>query len=113
MKALITVRIYFEYGIKIQHQSFWEKMYGSDFSSELMKRAKAFGLHQVLHINVSKGYLNNQNIKWGTSEIRHHKHPHLIEIIDTELKINQFLNEEKTLLEETKVLIVKNEVIIK
>ncbi|MGO3183341.1 MAG: DUF190 domain-containing protein [Aequorivita sp.] len=112
MKDLITIRIYFEYGQKINHESFWNKMFSSDFSAELMKRAKAFGLHQVLNLNVNKGYLNNQNINWGTNEIRHYKHPHLIEITDSESKINKFLNEQKNMLHETKVLIVKNEVLM-
>ena len=112
MKDLITIRIYFEYGLKIKHQTFWERLNSSHFSTELMKKAKAFGLHQVLHLHVSKGYLNNQKIKWGVSEIRHYKHPHLIEITDSEIKINQFLAEEKNLLHETKILIVRSEVLI-
>ncbi|GAL81592.1 hypothetical protein JCM19274_437 [Algibacter lectus] len=65
MTDLITIRIYFEYGQKINNQSFWKKMYASDFSTELIKRAKTFGLEQVLHLNVSKGYLNNQKVNWG------------------------------------------------
>jgi len=52
MTDLITIRIYFEYGQKINNQSFWKKMYASDFSTELIKRAKTFGLEQVLHLNV-------------------------------------------------------------
>ena len=63
-------------------------------------------LHQVLH-------LNNQIISWGISETRHHNHPHLIEIIDSESKINQFLDEQRNMLQETKVLIVKNKVLLK
>ncbi len=113
MKDFITIRIYFEYGQKINTQTFWKKMFSSDFSTELMKRAKAFGLHQVLHLNVNKGYLNNQKMNWGTHEIRHYKHPHLIEITDSEIKINQFLEEQKDLLHETKVLVVKNEILLK
>ena len=113
MKDLITIRIYFEYGQKIKNNSFWKKLYGSDFSDELMKRAKNFGIHQALHLNVSKGYLNDNNINWGNNEIRHNKHPHLIELIDSELKLNQFLSQEKELLQETKVLIIKNEVLLK
>lgn len=113
MKDFITIRIYFEEGQKINNQSFWKKIYSSDFSTELIKRAKAFGLQQVLHLNVNKGYLKNQKINWGISEIRHYKHPHLIEIIDSELKINQFLDEQKNLLKETNILIAKSEVLIK
>lgn len=113
MKDFITIRIYFEYGQKIGDQSFWKKLYSSDFSTELMKRAKAFGLHQVLHLNVNKGYLDNQKVNWRISEIRHFKHPHLIEIIDSELKINQFIEEQDPILKSTQILMVKNEVIIK
>lgn len=113
MKDFITIRIYFENGQKIKNQSFWKKLYSSDFSTELMKRAKAFDLNQVLHLNVSKGYFNNQKINWGVSEVRNIRHPHLIEIVDKEAKIAQFIEENKFLLEETHVLIVKNEVIFK
>ena len=113
MKDFITIRIYFEYGQKVKDHSFWKKLYSSDFSTEVMKRAKAFGLHQVLHLNVSKGYLSNQKINWRMSEIKHHKHPHLIEIIDSELKVNQFLEEQKNLLQRTTIFIVKNEVLMK
>lgn len=113
MKDLITIRIYFEYGQKIQDHSFWKKLYSSDFSTELMKRAKAFGLHQVLHLNVNKGYLDNQKMNWGVSEVRHYKHPHLIEITDAEEKINQFLEEQKNLLQATSILLVKNEILLK
>jgi PII-like signaling protein len=112
MKNLVTIRIYFEYGQKIKNQSFWKKLYASDFSTELIKKAKGFGLEQVLHLNVSKGYLNNQKVFLGTNEIRHSKHPHLIEITDSELKINKFLDAEKNLFHETKLLIVKNEVLM-
>jgi len=113
MKDYITIRIYFEYGQKIKDHSFWKKLYASDFSIELMKRAKKFGIHQALHLNVRKGYLNNQKVNWGFSEIRHCKHPHLIEIIDSEVRINQFLREQKHLLEGVTILMVKNEVLIK
>ena len=113
MKDIITIRIYFEYGQKVKEHTFWKKLYSSDFSTELMKRAKVFGLHQVLHLSVKKGYLDNQKVNWGISEIRHHKHPHIIEITDSELKINQFLEEQKNILKETNVLMVKNEVLLK
>lgn len=113
MMEFITIRIYFEYGYKIKNQSFWKKIYSPDFSTELMKRAKDFDLKQVLHLNVSKGYFNNQKIQWGIDEIRHFKHPHIIEIMDTESKINQFVEEEDSLLMETHIVIVKNEVLMK
>lgn len=113
MKNSSTIRIYFEHGQKIKHETFWKKMFLSHFSTEIMKSAKAFGLGQVLHLDITNGYLDKHEISWGINEIRHHKHPHLIEITDTEEKINQFLEEQKQLLKETKVYIVKNEVVLK
>lgn len=113
MKDFVTIRIYFEFSQKVKDHSFWRKLYSSVFSTELMKRAKTFGLHQVLHLNVSKGNLDNQKVNWGISEIHHFKHPNLIEIIDSELRINQFLEEQKHLLEDITILMVKNEVLIR
>jgi len=112
MNDFITVRIYFEYGQKIEDHSFWKKIYASDFSTELMKRAKMSDLHQVLHIKVIKGYLDNQKINWGVSEVKHLKHPHLIEITDKEFKVNKFIEEQKDLLQRSKIIIVKSEVFI-
>ncbi len=112
MNKLVTLRIYFESGQKIKDRSFWKKLYSSDFSSELIKRAKAADLKQVLHLNVSKGYFNNQKINWGISEIRHVKHPHIIEIVDEETKINQFLEAQKIFLADTQIILIKSEVLL-
>ena len=89
-----------------------EKNISSDFSTELMKRAKAFDLMQVLHLYVRKGYFDNQRIEWGVTEMQNFKHPQIIEITDSEAKINQFIDEQKELLHDCNTLIVKNEVLI-
>ncbi|WP_335965946.1 hypothetical protein [Galbibacter sp. PAP.153] len=112
MNNIITIRIYFEYGQKIKDRSFWKKIYAPDFSTELIKRAKALDLYQVLNINIGKGYFNKEKINWGIGETRHYNHPHLIEITDNEKKISAFLEQEKALLLKTNVIIVKNEILV-
>ncbi|MEH6407641.1 MAG: DUF190 domain-containing protein [Leeuwenhoekiella sp.] len=112
MTNLITVRIYFEYGQKIKNVSFWKKLSSADFATELIKKAKAFDLDQAINFTVSKGYFEKGKIYW-TSETNHFKHPHVVELTDTEEKIDEFLKQEKSLLAETKILIVKSEVILK
>lgn len=112
MNDLITIRIYFENGQKINDQTFWKKIFPTDFSAEVIKRAKEFGLKQVLHLHVSKGYLNDQDINWGIHETRPHTHPHIIEIVDIEEKINGFLEKHKSLLIDTHIIIVKNNIIV-
>lgn len=113
MKELVTIRIYFEYGKKLKDVSFWKKMHASDFASELLKRAKALHLYQAIHFNVTKGYLNQEAIKWGLSDIKPARHPQVIEITDTAEHIEQFLKQEKELLEDSSILIVKTACLLK
>lgn len=113
MKKHITIRIYFEYGQKIKNLSFWNRMKAGDFASELIKKAKAFDLAQALNFNVSKGYFENGQVHWGVNEVKHFKHPHVVELTDTEERIDLFLQEQNLLLEETKIVLVKSEVELK
>tara|TARA_R110002051_G_scaffold139763_1_gene212450 strand:- start:10086 stop:10436 length:351 start_codon:yes stop_codon:yes gene_type:complete len=112
MTKFITVRIYFEYGQKLKNISFWKKLSIADFATELIKKANTFGIDQALNFNISKGYFEQGKIHWGMNETKHFKHPHVIEITDTEEKINSFLKEQKLLFKETKIVIVKNEILI-
>ena len=113
MKNFITVRIYFEYGLKVKNQTLWQKLFSDDFAMTLMKKAKAFDLHQVLNFNVNKGYFNKGSIRWGNKEVKHFRHPHVFEIFDTERKIYDFLKEQESLLKDSMVVIVKNEILIR
>ena len=70
-KSFYNNTVFFEYSHKVKDHSFWRKLYSSDSSTERMKRTKTFGLRQVIHLNLSKGYLDNQKVNWGISEIHH------------------------------------------
>lgn len=111
MNELITIRIYFQYGQKIKNLPFWKRI-NSDFATEIIKKAKSHDLDQVLNFGVSKGYFDKKKIKWGHSEIKHFNHPHIVEITDSEEKLNFFLDQEKQFFEGVKILLVKNEVIL-
>jgi len=110
MKNKTTIRLYFEYGKKAKGLSFWQRIWNNSFSTELLKRAKAKGIEQVICFNVTKGYLQNQPIQWGITEIVSAKHPQCIEMSDLESKIISFLNEQKQLLDKQKIILVKNEI---
>ena len=113
MKTLVTLRIYFEYGQKIKGLSLKQKLFKADFATELIKRAKSFKIHQALHFNVSKGYLQSENINWEKTETKSLKHPHMVELTDTSEKIDAFIAAEKELLETTTVLLIKKSVVEK
>jgi len=112
MNDLTTIRIYFEYGQKVKNLPFWKRL-NYDFATEIIKKAKLQGLDQIINFSVSKGYFEKQKINWGNSEIKHFNHPHIIEITDSEEKLNIFLHQEKEFLKGIKILIVKNEVVLK
>lgn len=113
MKTLTTIRIYFEYGKKRKDVPFWKTLHQSDFATQILKKAKASNLKQVLHFNVSKGYLDSQNMNWGLNDIQHVNHPQIIEITDSLENINAFLELEKVLFEDTAIYIVQNEILLK
>ncbi|GEM68016.1 hypothetical protein SMI01S_16220 [Sphingobacterium mizutaii NBRC 14946 = DSM 11724] len=110
MKYKTTIRLYFEYGKKVKGLSFWKRIWNNRFSAELLKSAKEKGIEQVIYFNVTKGYLQNQPIQWGITEIVSAKHPQCIEMTDFESKIISFLNEQKQLLGKQKIILVKNEI---
>lgn len=110
MKNKTTIRLYFEYGKKAKGLSFWKRIWNNSFSTELLKRAKEKDIEQVICFNVTKGYLQNQPIQWGITEIVSAKHPQCIEMTDFESKIISFLNEQKQLLDKQKIILVKNEI---
>lgn len=110
MNKKVTIRLYFEYGKKAKGLSFWKRIWNNSFSSELLKRAKTSGIEQVICFNVTKGYLQNQSIQWGITEIPSSKHPQCIEMTDIESKITSFLDEQKQLLDKQQIILVKNEI---
>ncbi|WP_373056679.1 DUF190 domain-containing protein [Zunongwangia sp. H14] len=111
MSDLVTIRIYFEYGEKMKNLSFWKRI-NFDLAAEIIKKAKAHNLDQVLNFNVSRGYFEKKKINWGYSEMKHSNHPHVVEITDTQEKLNAFLDKEQLLFEGVKILLVKNEVVL-
>ena len=113
MKTLTTIRIYFEYGTKRKDVPFWKTLHESDFSTLILKKAKAFDLNQVLQFNVSKGYFNSQKINWGLGDVQHIKHPQIIEITDSLERIENFLEQEKLFLKGSSICIIKNEMVVK
>jgi len=113
MINLITVRIYFEYGQKLTATTFWKKLNASSLTNELIKQAKSSNIAQILNFNVTKGYFDKGKIHWGVGESKSFRHPQVIEIIDSEEKITHFLEEQKALFANTKIVMVKNEMQIR
>lgn len=108
----ITIRLYFEYGKKINELSFLKKIFHQGFSHFIIKQAKQAGIKQAICFNVSAGYLSHhEGVQWGHSDCIPNKHPQCIELTDEEEKIMLFLKKHKKQLSDVDVVLVGREVI--
>lgn len=92
---------------KSKTEFFLGKINSPNLTLEIIKRAKKAELYQVLNFSVSKGYLHQGKINWGLHDHPHDKHPHIIELIDTEEKIELFLKNQENLLNGALLFMVK------
>lgn len=104
-----TLRIYYNAECKAPGLTFWQKVWDSSYSTCLIKKAKEYDIAQVICFNIPKGYLDNQSIQWGMSEVKNVKHPQCVELVDSEEKIRMFLECEKELLSQAKTVLVSSE----
>lgn len=109
MTDYLTLRIYFEYGNVFHRGSWIERFLGkNEISYFLLKEAKKANLKQAIIFSISKGYLKNKSIKWKT-EFPDFESPQCFEVMDLPEKIIIFINENKKLLHETEIILIKNE----
>lgn len=100
MKQYQLLRIYFKYGQKSKKLSFWQKLWNSSLSNQLLKAAKEQKIHQANIFNANAGYLGDGNIVYNLSELPPPKNTVCLELIDEELKLQTFLKDNETELQE-------------
>lgn len=112
METKTTIRFYYHFGIRPIEKSFWKRLTSNSFSTDFLKKAKRYGIEQVVCFHVTKGYLHGRKIEWGLGESTTPKHPQCIEITDCEEKIRQFMEDNRNMLNQQHILAVKNEVVV-
>lgn len=96
MEQYQLLRVYFKYGQKSQKLSFWQKLWNSSLSNQLLKAAKEQKILQANIFNASAGYLGDGNIVYNLSELPPLKNTVCLELIDEELKLQTFLKDNET-----------------
>ena len=92
--------IYFKFGKKTKKLSFWQKLWNSSLSNQLLKAAKEQKILQANIFNASAGYLGDENIVYNLSELPPLKNTVCLELIDEELKLQTFLKDNEAELQE-------------
>lgn len=112
MNACMTVRIYFRQGMHPKGLSWFRRIWSTAFSDELIRRAKKYGIRQVIHFNVSEGYLDGLAIDWNIFEIPLPDHPGCVELTDRKEIIERFIDDQRDFISEATVVIVKEPIVI-
>ncbi|TXF74812.1 DUF190 domain-containing protein [Chryseobacterium sp.] len=108
-KKFSVLRIYFEFGKKVETHGFWKKMWHSSLKEYLLKKAKESDIKQALYFEAKSGYLNFEDIKNHHSEVPHMHHPICLELIDTDEKIKEFLETNRETLNGVKAIIINRD----
>lgn len=109
----VIAHLYFAHNHPIRGAGFWKKLWSHSLKFEILKRAKLADIEQAIGFHVTGGYLKGDRLHLGEHEITPHKFPQCVELIDDEDKINLFLEKEKELLHEVKVLLFKIHEVLK
>ena len=105
---LSIVRIYFRHGQKVNEASFWKRLTSHNLGHFLLKKAKQDNIYQASIFTAKAGYLQGDQISVDISEIPPHKNPVCLELLDTEINLKNFLTNNKDLLLETHVILLKD-----
>ncbi|WP_157211402.1 MULTISPECIES: DUF190 domain-containing protein [unclassified Pandoraea] len=91
MSKHFALRLYFHHSARVRPSRFWHKVARPSLASHLLKKASEAGIHQVVMHHVKAGYLPGDKLSRDHSDIRPHKLPHCIELIDLEHRLREFL----------------------
>lgn len=105
-KSTVIARIYFEYGASVKKQSFWKKLWNNSLGEFLLKKARESNIEQANIFIAKSGYLNYKDISYNISEIPALNNPACLELVDSEIKINQFLEHNRDNLKQAKIILV-------
>ena len=112
MNNMVTIRIYFEYQAKAVGLTRWQELFNDSLAYQLIKICKAQNIQQVIFFNVTYGYMNQQAIQWGISDLPSPNHPQCIEVSDTSDKINSLLELLRPIIGEAQIYFIEKQELI-
>lgn len=112
MNNMVTIRIYFEYQAKAVGLTRWQELFNDSLAYQLIKICKAQNIQQVIFFNVTYGYMNQQAIQWGISDLPSPNHPQCIEVSDNSDKINSLLELLRPIIGEAQIYFIEKQELV-
>jgi PII-like signaling protein len=109
MTELTALRLYCPLSAKASVTRLWHKFSAPNLAQHLLVFARRSNIKQALLYHVSAGYLPGEKLSHDLPEGSSMKHPQCLELIDTEEKIRQFLQEHKHELHKVRVVLFRCE----
>ena len=93
--------------------TFWQKFSGASLSTYLLNEAKSFGIEQAIFQRSSGGYLNGQKLVFDISEIAPLDLPQVVELVDKEDRLREFVEKFKNQITDCRVVLFKTSEVVK
>ena len=106
---MTVLRLYFHYGARTRKQGFFAKFRAPSLGTDLLTKAKDFGIEQVILHRVSAGFLKGDILRKDIFEVPPDRLPQCIELIDQEEKLRLFLETYPLSPEEVRVVLLRAE----
>ena len=93
MNKLTALRLYLPQSARAKPTRFWHRISAPLLSHRLLHAAQRMGIHQAVMHSVHAGYLPGKKLSFHHAETPSAHHPLCIELIDSEPRLHQFLQE--------------------
>ncbi len=91
--------------------TFWQK-FSPSLSGFLLKEAKASGIEQAIYQRSAGGYLKNKKLVFDLSEMPPSDLPEVVELIDKEDRLREFIAKFKSQITDFRVVIFKTSEVV-
>lgn len=92
-QTISALRLYFPVSSKANVRRFWHHLSAPELSMHLLNVARKSSIKQVMMHPVSAGYLPGSRLSHHHPEVVSMEHPLCLELLDTEVRLREFMRE--------------------
>jgi hypothetical protein len=92
-QPIAALRLYFPIATRARATRFWHRLSAPALAHHLVALAKRSNIVQAMSHHVCAGYLRGERLSHHHPEINGMRHPHCLELVDTEARLRQFMRD--------------------
>lgn len=108
-QSLAALRLYFPMSMRAKASRFWHHLSAPVLAHHLLVVAKKARIQQAMLHPISSGYLPGQRLSHFHPEMHDMSHPQCLELVDSESRLRDFLQEHAEELQKVHVVLFKCE----